>query len=192
MSLHDKTRGIEPRAFLAGLWSSAASRPWKEAIFAGIGGFAAIFLLSTLSNALGALLLIAPFGATSVLVFAIPQSPLARPRNVIGGHLISTFVGLCVFKLLGATPLALGLGVGLAIAAMSLSETLHPPAGADPIVVILGAASWQFLFTPVLVGASAIVLIAALFHRLITAKPYSLGSGRLAALLPISRRRDSN
>jgi CBS-domain-containing membrane protein len=119
-------------------------------------------------------LLIAPFGASCVLVFAIPQSPLAQPRNVIGGHLISTAAGLSVFGMLGQTPLAFALGVGLAIAAMLLTGTVHPPAGADPIVVILAGASWPFLFVPVLIGTVCIVLLGAGFHRWVTGKTYPL------------------
>jgi CBS-domain-containing membrane protein len=103
--------------------------PWRESLVAGIGGFIAIYLLAAASAGLGASLLIAPFEASCVLVFAIPQSPLAQPRNVIGGHLISTAAGLSVFWLLGPTPLAFSIGVGSAITAMSLTGTLHPPAG---------------------------------------------------------------
>ena len=94
-----------------------------------------LFLLARLTLSLHAALLIAPFGASCVLVFALPQSPLAQPRNVIGGHMISTLVGLCAYHLIGASPLSFGLAVGLAIAAMLLTAPLHPPAGADPIVV---------------------------------------------------------
>jgi HPP family/Protein of unknown function (DUF3892) len=125
---------------------------------------------------LSANLLIAPFGASCVLVFAIPQSPLAQPRNVIGGHLISTAAGLSVFGLSGQTPLAFALGVGLAIAAMLLTGTVHPPAGADPIVVILAGASWSFLFVPVLVGTVCIVLLGVGFHRWVTRESYPLAA----------------
>lgn len=137
-----------------------------EAGIAGLGGFITILMLAELTAHLGALLLIAPFGASCVLVFALPQSPLAQPRNVIGGHVVSTCVGLAVAALLGPTPVAFALGVGLAITAMSLTRTLHPPAGADPIVVIAAGASWPFLFTPVLAGAVLIVVLAFVYRRL--------------------------
>ncbi len=152
--------------------AEAQSHKWVEAALAGAFGFATIFLLASLGAHLGALLLIAPFGASCVLVFAIPQSPLAHPRNVIGGHLISTLAGLSVLYLFGVGPLALALGVGLAIFSMMLTKTLHPPAGADPIVVILAGASWSFLFVPILAGTIVIVLIATAFHRLISRKAY--------------------
>ncbi|MCK0197715.1 HPP family protein [Ancylobacter sp. 6x-1] len=138
--------------------------PFGAAARAGFGGFLAIFCLAGLTAYLDRLLLIAPFGATCVLVFALPDSPLAQPRNVIGGHLISSAVGLSVLALLGPGPLALALGVGLAIGAMVLTRTLHPPAGADPIVVILAGASWPFLLAPVLVGTVFLVLLSRAYR----------------------------
>ncbi len=137
-----------------------------------MGGFLVIFLLAQLTASLHAALLIAPFGASCVLVFGLPQSPLAQPKNVIGGHLISAAVGLMAFHLLGASPLSFGLGVGVAIAAMLLTGTTHPPAGADPIVVILAKAAWPFLFSPILIGAATIVVIGLIYHRLVTRRSY--------------------
>ncbi len=151
---------------------SGRSKQAREAAVAGFGGFVAIFLLAQLSSNLGHVLLIAPFGASCVLVFALPQTPVAQPRNVIGGHLVATVIGLAISALLGATPLGFSVGVGLAIVAMSLTSTLHPPAGADPIVAIALGASWSFLFVPVLLGAALIVAIGLLFHWKISGKPY--------------------
>jgi CBS-domain-containing membrane protein len=141
-----------------------------EAAIAGVGGFLMILLLAEMTKTLGQLFLIAPFGASCVLVFAAPASPLAQPRNVIVGHLISTAIGVAVFAMLGSTPFSLGVGVGLAIAAMSATGALHPPAGADPIVVILAGAGWSFLFLPVLVGTVLIVLMSALYRTLVATK----------------------
>jgi CBS-domain-containing membrane protein len=138
----------------------------------GLGGFIVIYLLALLTADFHTLLLIAPFGASCVLVFALPQSPLAQPRNVIGGHLVSTTVGLVTFTLLGSQPLSFGIAVGVAIAAMELTGTLHPPAGADPIVVLLAKASWTFLLSPVLTGAIAIVALGFVYHRAISRRRY--------------------
>lgn len=162
----------EPAPEAAPFWAQPVARKWFGAAIGGFGGFIVIYLLAQLTVSLHTVLLIAPFGASCVLVFALPQSPLAQPRNVIGGHLISAGIGLGVFALLGAAPLSYGLAVGLAIAAMELTGTLHPPAGADPIVVILAKASWPFLFSPVLVGALAIVIIAFVYHRGISRRNY--------------------
>lgn len=138
----------------------------------GLGGFVAIYLLAQATQTLGELLLIAPFGASCVLLFALPQSPLAQPRNVIGGHLISTFVGLAVLAVLGSQPFAMGLAVGLAIIAMQVTGTLHPPAGGDPLVVIATGAGWSFLMVPMLLGAVALVAIAYGYHRLVSKQEY--------------------
>lgn len=144
----------------------------RAAAIAGFGGFVVIFALAELSQMSGALLLIAPFGASCVLVFALPASPLAQPRNVIGGHLISTALGLAAFMIFGATPLGFAAGVGFATAAMLMTGTMHPPAGADPIVVILAGASWSFLIAPVLAGAVAIVIAGVAYHRALSGAAY--------------------
>jgi len=153
-------------------------------LISGLGGFVLILMLAGFeslmrgSHAMGieVALLAASFGASCVLVFAIPQSPLARPKNVIGGHLISTLVGLILLFTLGASPLTMALGVGLAIALMQATETLHPPAGGDPLIVLLaaGAYGWSFLLTPILIGTVAIVIIGWLYHKFISKRAYAL------------------
>ncbi len=142
------------------------------ALISGLGGALAIWLLASLTQGLHYTLLIAPFGASCVLLFAIPQSPLARPRNVIGGHLLSAFVGLLVLTFVGSGVVAMGIGVGLAIAVMQFTGTLHPPAGGDPLVVILGGAGWSFLGLPILAGTITLVLIAWIYHRFISKRAY--------------------
>lgn len=146
------------------------------AVTAGAGGGLVIGLLALLAQTLEKPLLIAPFGASCVLLFALPQSPLARPRNVIGGHLVSSFVGLVALGLFGPGVLACALGVGFAIAAMQLTDTLHPPAGGDPIVVILAGAGWSFLGLPVLAGTVALVALAWLYHRFVSGRSYPLAA----------------
>lgn len=144
-----------------------AGRPWRAAFLAGLGGFLTIGLLATL-NAAGPLpLLIAPFGASCVLAFGVPASPFARPRNIIGGHLVTALMGLCAVSLLGPGSLGMAVGVGLAIAAMMMTDTVHPPAGANPIVVALSHAGWSFLAAPVLLGAIAIVVAGLAYNRVI-------------------------
>jgi CBS-domain-containing membrane protein len=96
--------------------------PWLGALMAGLGGALAIGVLAAVQAVEHLPVLIPPFGA-------------ARPRNVIGGHVISAAMGLGAVMVLGTGPLRMGAGVGLAIAAMLLTDTVHPPAGANPIVV---------------------------------------------------------
>ncbi|MCX9564270.1 HPP family protein [Vibrio cholerae] len=114
------------------------------------------FLDSTLTNVA---LLMAPFGATAVLVFGVPDSPLAQPKNVIFGHLITAFVGIFFTQFIGVSPLSLALATGIAVSAMLLTKTTHPPAGANPLLIMLAGQSWTFLVTPVLLGAVLIVLV---------------------------------
>jgi len=131
----------------------------------GFGGFFTIFALSLISWN-GVALLMAPFGASCVLAFHVWDSPLSQPRNIIGGHFISTLVGLIVLNCFGNHAWTLALGVGLAIMMMILTKTTHPPAGADPIVVILAGSTWEFLFLPVLSGAILLSLLAYIVNNL--------------------------
>lgn len=136
------------------------------------GGFLAIGLLALMSTLTGNLWIMAPFGASCVLAFGVWDAPLSQPRNIIGGHLVSTLVGLCVFHLFGQAPWVLAVGVGLAIALMMLTRTTHPPAGANPIVVILAGSGWSFLFFPVLIGSVSIVLLALIINNLEHTRKY--------------------
>ncbi len=153
---------------------SAGPRPpwhsrWGAIVLAAVGAGLTIFVLAFAHSRTNLATLIPSFGASCALVFAAPQSPFSRPLNVIGGHLISASVGLLVLATLGNSPLTLGIGVGLAVAAMMATRTMHPPAGGDPLIVILTAAPIGFLVEPVLIGSVAIVLIGAAYHSLLGA-----------------------
>ena len=138
------------------------------ALFGFMGGTLAIGLLGMLAKTTGLPLLIAPFGASSVLLFAAPDSAFAQPKNLVFGHLIASAVGLAVFWFCGAGVWQSAIAVGLAIAAMQLSRTVHPPAGADPLVIMfLGGASAQFLVVPVLIGVLSLLLIALVFNNVV-------------------------
>ena len=147
----------------------------KNNLIAGFGGFLCIAVLSYL-NSLDEtnLWLIPPFGASMVLVMAVNESPLAHPKNVFFGHLISAFAGVLVFWILGYSAISLGLGVGLAIFLMMVTDTIHPPAGANPIIAILGAKGISFIIMPVAIGAFFIVLFAVIYNKLLHRKYFSL------------------
>lgn len=138
----------------------------KNAGMGFVGGLITIALLSLLTDMTSAVWIMAPFGASCVLAFGIWDAPLSQPRNIIGGHLVSTCVGLVYYHIFGDGVWVVGLAVGSAIAAMMLTKTTHPPAGADPIVVILAGSGWSFLVTPVLVGSVLIVFIALIINNL--------------------------
>lgn len=132
-------------------------------LLAGIGASLAIGLLSYMDQNLSDVaLLMAPFGATVVIVFGLPDSPLAQAKNVIFGHLITAFIGIFFVQFIGVSPLYLAMATGLGVSAMLLTKTTHPPAGANPILIMLSAQSWSFLVTPVLIGAVVIVLLGKL------------------------------
>lgn len=145
----------------------------KDILTGFIGGIITIFILGLLTNLTSNPLLIASFGASCVLAFSLWNSPLSQPRNIIGGHFFSTLIGLIIYNLFGNEEWSLALGVGLAISVMMLTKTTHPPAGADPIIVILGAHhTWGYLFTPVLSGSMIIVLVALLVNNLRKERSY--------------------
>nr|WP_242222603.1 HPP family protein [Bacillus cereus group sp. BfR-BA-01380] len=131
-----------------------------------IGGFLTIAILAYLTTFTSTPWLMAPFGASCVLAFGLWNAPLSQPRNIIGGHIISTLVGISLYQLFGNEPWVIALGVATAISCMMLTKTTHPPAGANPIVVILTGSSWHYLFSPVLIGTIVIVIIALLVNNL--------------------------
>ena len=115
----------------------------------------------------GTIWLIPPFGASMVLVMAVHESPLAKPTNILLGHVLSALSGVIVLYLMGDHFMALGLAVGLAIFVMIVTNTIHPPAGANPIIVILTGQGISFVLFPVAVGALMLVLFAYLYNKLL-------------------------
>jgi CBS-domain-containing membrane protein len=132
---------------------------------AGTGAFLATSALASL-NQWYAPFILGSFGASCLIVFAYPSSPFAQPRNVIGGHVLSTFIGLITMQFLGVSWLTVALAVGLAIALMLLWRIPHPPAGSNPIIVMLGGLGWSSLLFPTLLGALALVLVALLYNNI--------------------------
>lgn len=116
-------------------------------------------------------IIVAPLGASAVLVFAVPSSPLAQPWPVIGGNVISTLVGITVFQWTPQPALAAGLAVGGAILVMSLLRCLHPPGGAAALTAVIGGsgvhdAGYAFAFAPVGINSIALVALAMVIHRM--------------------------
>lgn len=132
----------------------------------------AIALVAGIASAGNAPLIIPPFGATVVLALGVHESPLAQPRNILGGHMIAGIIGVGALVLLGDAWWAMALAVGTAIAAMQLTRTVHPPAGANPILIMLGGADWSFLLLPLLAGTSALVVFAVVFNKLVPGRRY--------------------
>lgn len=134
-------------------------------VLAGAAGGALAIGLMEAFAARSALPLVAiPFATSIVLVMGSPQVEAAQPRALLGGHLVATIVGLLVLQVAGPSPWAAAIAVGLAIAAMHFTRTFHPPAGINPLLVVVNNMHWSFLVVPVAVGAALLTIFALLWH----------------------------
>lgn len=131
------------------------------------GGAVAIGIMEAFSISAAFPLMAIPFATSIVLVLGSPEAGPAQPRALIGGHVVSTLTGLLVVKMFGPAVWAAALAVGLAMIAMHLTGTFHPPAGIDPLVVVSNNMSWSFLFAPVSLGALLLALFAYAWHNLV-------------------------
>lgn len=143
-----------------------------ETLITAAGSFAGIGILTFLSYTFKAPVLLASFGASAVLVYGAPQSPLAQPRNLVGGHLISAFIGITTFQLLGDHWYSASIAVTASILLMLLSKTIHPPGGATALVCVMQHCGYKFLLTPVLAGAIILLLIALLANHFSPKRTY--------------------
>ena len=143
-----------------------------QVLFSWAGGLVAIGALGLISTWSHYPLVAAPFGASTVLLFGHPSSPLAQPRNIVLGNTLAALVSVLCVAALGNTPLAMGLAVGLAIALGQALRCLHPPAGAVALLGVLFRAKGGFVLVPVLAGSLLLVLMAVLFNRLRGGAPY--------------------
>ena len=119
--------------------------------------------------------LIASFGSSMVLLYGYPESPFAQPKNIFFGHLLTSLVGILVlyfipFPLYIIIPLAVGIGVSL----MIILNVTHPPAGGNPIIVIMGSVSLDYLINPIIIGSIIILIFGVVLNRLILKKKYPL------------------
>ena len=143
------------------------SQKYKNIIISALGAFICMFLIAYFNSIDSTnVWLIPPFGASLVLVMAVHDSPLAAPRNVFFGHVLSASSGVLIFYFLGDSPISIALALSLAIALMMLTKTIHPPAGANPIIAIVGAKGFEFVIMPVAIGASFIVIFALLYKKI--------------------------
>jgi CBS-domain-containing membrane protein len=126
----------------------------------------------------GAPLIFGPLGASAVLVFGAPKSPLAQPRNLVGGHLVSALVGVACYKLLGPVPwLAEAAAVATAIALMHATRTLHPPGGATALIAVIGSEEihrlgWLYVLVPATLGPLILLAVALVVNNLPTTRRY--------------------
>lgn len=167
------------KAYFAKMRGNSGKPPaagWMEILLGFAGSCLALYvvgILHTLSMDIsGFPLIMAPFGATAVLLFGAFRSPLAQPRNVIGGHIVSAIVGVTVYQLVGDhTVIAVSLAVSLAIALMHLTRTLHPPGGATAFVATAGGQAvyslgYGYVLTPCAIGSAVMVLVALIVNNM--------------------------
>jgi CBS-domain-containing membrane protein len=155
---------------------------FKEHAWTFIGSFLGISLIGFLSTlhftSHDYLFLIGSFGASAVLIYGVINSPLAQPRNLVGGHLISAIVGVTIHKLIpGDTWLAGALAVSISIVMMQITKTLHPPGGATALIANIGSEKitgigYWYVFSPVLLGVLILLVIALIFNNTTSHRSY--------------------
>ena len=144
-----------------------------------IAGFFSAFTISVLTvltykSTLG-YFIAGSFGSSMVLLFGFPESPFAQPKNVFFGHLCTALVGV-IFVNFIPLPIYMNiaLGVGAGVFLMILLNIVHPPAGGNPIMVIIGSASFDYLINPIIFGCIIILLLAILVNKFLLQKNYPL------------------
>lgn len=155
---------------------------FREHLWTFLGAFTGIALIGYLNSEViefhDNLFLIGSFGASSVLIYGVINSPLAQPRNLIGGHLVSAFIGVTVQLLLPHQQiLAAALAVSSSIVAMQITKTLHPPGGATALIAVIGSAKvkslgYLYVVSPILTGVIIMLLVALFFNNLTNHRSY--------------------
>ncbi|MCP1381503.1 HPP family protein [Runella salmonicolor] len=152
-----------------------------ENFWSFVGAFLGVGLIAFLQSALSEtdnLFLIGSFGASAVLIFGAIQSPLAQPRNLVGGHLISALLGVTIYQLFpNIIWLTAPLAVGLSIISMQITKTLHPPGGATALIAVIGSEKikdlgYWFVLTPVASGVFILLAVALVFNNLTPNRKY--------------------
>ena len=140
----------------------------KEPLISALGAFLCISLIAFINSYDDFnIWLIPPFGATMVLVMAVHESPLAQPKNIFFGHILSALSGVLIYFFLGMSFLSIGLAVAISVWAMMITKTIHPPAGANPIIAILGGKGLSFILLPVATGALIIIIFAMIYNKVL-------------------------
>lgn len=172
----------------------------REHIWSFLGAFVGIGLIAYLQGLTLTkcenIFLIGSFGASSVLVYGAIQSPLAQPRNLIGGHIVSAIVGVTIYKIIpDIIWLNAPLAVGLSIVLMQVTKTLHPPGGATALIAVIGSEKvktlgYTYVLSPVLTGCLILFLVALIFNNITEHRSYPTKSGltkTLAGILKMKR-----
>lgn len=172
------------RFYLEKMRGERRARPfvgWRDAFWSWVGAFCGMAIICLLSAGWLSqeLLIVGSFGATSVLIYAAPESPFAQPSHVLFGSIISAFIGVACYKVLGASPIAMALAVSLAILAMQLTHTVHPPGAAAALIAVAGSDSvqqlgWWYPFMPIGAGCIVMLIVAIVVNNLARHRRYPL------------------
>ena len=163
----------------------------RERLVSALGGFIGIFAVLLVSLQFlpvqSAALIVASMGASAVLVFAVPHGKLSQPWALIGGHVLSAYIGVTCARYIDSTTLAAAIAVGAAIGVMHYARCLHPPGGASALAAVVSGSAvhemgYQFVLTPVLLNALVILLVAVLFNALLPWRLYPAGLANLRSL----------
>ena len=145
-----------------------------QSTLAGIFSIITIGVLTVLTYKTSyGIFLIASFGSTMVLLYGYPESPFAQPKNIILGHFLTALIGI-IFLNFVPLPIFLNipLAVGFGVMFMILLKVTHPPAGGNPIIVIIGSVSFDYLLTPVLIGSIIVVMFGVIINKFLFKKEY--------------------
>ena len=149
---------------------------FKTSFIAGLFSIITIGVLTflTYKTDLGVFLL-ASFGSSMVLLFGYPESPFAQPKNVFFGHLLTALVGVLFVNFIPLPIyISIAFAVGIGVFLMILLNVVHPPAGGNPIIVIIGSASYDYLINPIIFGSIIILLLAIIINKFLLQKNYPL------------------
>ncbi|WP_066633630.1 HPP family protein [Desulfolucanica intricata] len=145
---------------------------WTGLLFTAAGTITGVGLVAFLAVYCSLPLLLPSFGASAVLLYATCHAPVAQPRNVVGGHLVSAAAGVLVYHFFGNTWWTIALGVTLAAVLMLVTRTLHPPGGATAYIAVYSGQEFSFIIFPVGVGIICLVIIAVLINNLSRERSY--------------------
>ena len=145
-----------------------------KSLIAGIFSFITIGALALLTYKTEfGIFLIASFGSSMVLLYGYPESPFAQPKNIFFGHLVTSLVGV-FFLYFVPLPIymLISLSVGVGVFLMIILKITHPPAGGNPIIVIIGSVSIDYIVNPIILGSIIILIFGIVLNRLILRKKY--------------------
>ena len=139
----------------------------QTALMSGIASAAAIMVLLIISSFSGHQLIMGSFGASIFLLLAVPKSEFSKVKNLLGGHLLASLIGLICLQIFGLEFWALPISLCLTVIGMQILGVSHPPAASNPIIIFLSSPDWIFIFMPTFIGAVTLALFAYFFNKFV-------------------------